>query len=318
MLHSRHGRGSDLTGEHHPALEHWRANVGHAVVLDASPSLGACPEALDVLCWNVAIGKGRLRERLQTLLHGRAPTRPLVALIQEAYRSDDTVPDAHASEHHGGQAPRNAREDIVDVARSLGLTLRYEPSMRNGRHRSDRGNAILSTVAFEQAHPILLPYVRQRRTAIAVKLAGSCGDLWLSTAHLDTRGAHQPHPPARPARAFGGGRAVQAGALADSLLAISGGEADVILAGDLNSYLGLRDPAVRAFIERGFRHGERLGRWRHTFHAPINLMLDHVLFKPGSRVKAVQVRRLDEGFDRERRVFGSDHHPLLATVTFRS
>ena len=307
-----------MTGEHHPALEHWRANVGHAVSLDVSPPLDECPHALDVLCWNVAIGKGRLRERLETLLHTRPSTRPLVVLVQEAYRSDETVPDAQATGHHGGQAPRNAREDIVDVARGLGLSLRYEPSMRNGKHRSDRGNAILSTVAFEQSHPILLPYVRQRRTAIVVKLAGNCGNLWFGTAHLGTRGAHQPHPPARPdSRAFGGGRAVQARALADSVIAASGEDADVIVAGDLNSYLGLRDPAVRVLIQRGFHHAERLGRWRHTFHGPINLMLDHVLFRPGSRMKAVQVRRLDEGFDREKRVFGSDHHPLLATVTFR-
>ena len=116
-----------MTGDHHPALEHWRVNVGHAVSLDVTPALDTCPEVLDVLCWNVAIGKGRLQERLESLLHQRPALRPLVVLVQEAYRSDDTVPDAHASSHHGGQAPRTAREDIVDVARALGLSLRYDP-----------------------------------------------------------------------------------------------------------------------------------------------------------------------------------------------
>lgn len=316
----------------HPELHHWRANTGDPVALDLAPAVAAPPAELDVLCWNVAIGKGRLLERLRALLLIRehaSGQRPLVVLVQEAYRSDDTVPDVRATRHHGGQAPRNTREDIVATARELGLSLRYEPSMRNGSHRSDRGNAILSTVAIDESRPILLPYVRQRRAAVAARIGGDAFSMWVCTGHLDTRGTRQVHRIGRDGEnmlnvsalnplTFGAGRAVQAAALGEALLHIAGSDADVVLGADLNSYIGLRDPAVRALIERGFRHSERLGRWRHTFHGPVNLMLDHILFRACDRIRTVQVRRLDEGFDRSRRIFGSDHHPLLATVSLRT
>jgi endonuclease/exonuclease/phosphatase family metal-dependent hydrolase len=306
----------------HPTLAHWRANVGNPVDLDLAG--GALREAteIDVLCWNVAIGKGRLRECIETVRQLRMRTgidRPFVALIQEAYRADESIPESHRSGHHGGHAPDNLREDVVETARVLGLSLRYSPSMRNGAHRSDRGNAILSSVAISQTTEITLPYVRQRRAAVAVKLALPF-DLWFATAHLDTGGRHRPHP-AQEIRAthrgFGAGRATQASALGDAMREQAGNEADIIIGGDLNSYLGLRDPAVRALVEHGFRHSERAGQWRHTFHGPIRLMLDHVLYRSCHVIEKVVVRRLDEQRDKTRRIFGSDHHPLLATVSIR-
>ncbi|MEO5509392.1 MAG: endonuclease/exonuclease/phosphatase family protein [Longimicrobiales bacterium] len=309
-------------GDPHPDLENWRANVGEPISLDLAPPLAAPPFAIDVLCWNVAIGKGRLTERLRALTDVSARvtgTRPLVVLVQEAYRTDDSVPEA-SSAHHGGKAPRNLRENIADVARALNFSLRYAPSMRNGNHRSDRGNAILTSAAIAGTHWLTLPYVRQRREAMAVKLAGTTHDIWFGNAHLDTHGRHRPHPVQgirATQRGFGAGRAAQAAALADSLLTTTGPDADVVLGGDLNSYLGLRDPVMRELVSHGFRHSTRVGRWRHTFHGPIRLMLDHVMFRPSRGIESVQVRRLDEGTDRSRRVFGSDHHPLLATVTLR-
>jgi endonuclease/exonuclease/phosphatase family metal-dependent hydrolase len=321
-----------VTEELHPDLAYWRANVGEAVALDLAPAPGAPgapatsaapPAAVDVLCWNVAIGKGRLLERIRALSHMRARVareRPLVVLVQEAYRSDDTIPEAHTA-HHGGNAPRNLREDIVAVARELNFSLRYSPSMRNGAHRSDRGNAILSSTAIADTHWITLPYVRQRRAAIAVTLAGMVKPVWIATAHLDTHGRHRPHPVQgirATNRGFGAGRAAQAAAFADALKRLAHDDAGVVIGGDMNSYLGLRDPAIRALVEGGFRHSQRLGSWRHTFHGPIRLMLDHVLFRPGAVLQGVQVRRLDEGLDRSRRIYGSDHHPLLAVVHLTS
>ena len=312
-------------GELHPALEQWRANVGGVVELDLAPALDNQPREIDVLCWNVAIGKGRLLERVRDVLQMRArlaKPRPLVVLVQEAYRYDDTVPDVHLSDHHGGKSPREGhqREDIADVARALNFSLRYAPSMRNGTHRSDRGNAILSSVSIAETHWITLPYVRQRRASIAVKIAGLPSDLWLATTHLDTHGLHRPHPLAEiraTMRGFGAGRATQAAALADAIVDAGGKNADIVLGGDLNSYLGLRDPAVRTLVQQGFRHSVRIGKWRHTFHGPVRLMLDHVMYRCGQNIESVQVRRVDQALDRGHRIYGSDHHPLLACVTMR-
>jgi endonuclease/exonuclease/phosphatase family metal-dependent hydrolase len=307
----------------HADLEPWRANVGAPVSLDLAPHVGGPVSAIDVLCWNVAIGKGRLAQVLDSLLRERssfAPQRPLIALIQEAYRADDSVPEVHTA-HHGGKPPRTQREDIVDVARSLNLSLRYAPSMRNGPHRSDRGNAILSSVAIDETQLMTLPFVRQRRAAVAVTIAGIGGRLRMATTHLDTHGRHRPHPLDQiraTRRGFGAGRAAQAAALADELRSVTSEDAGILIGGDFNSYLGLRDPAVRSLIEHGFRHGTRTGEWRHTFHGPLRLMLDHVLYRPSTTLSDVHVRRLDDGTDRARGIFGSDHHPLLASVSLNA
>ena len=314
---------------HHPDHEYWRANTGAAVTLDhADASSAATATHIDVLSWNVAIGKGRLLERIRSLLQVRAQvgmTRPLVVLVQEAFRSDESVPELHATDHHGGLAPRanSTREDVTEVARALNLSLRYAPSMRNGRHRSDRGNAILSSVPIEESVTITLPHVRQHRASVAARITFGNASLWFASAHLDTRGRHRPHATRADdghvlRTGFGAGRAVQAAALGDALIEHAGPDAAIILGGDLNSYIGLRDPAVKALVEHGFHHAARVGKWRHTFHGPLRLMLDHVLFRTGSSINGVDVRRLDEGFDRGHRVFGSDHHPLLATIALRS
>jgi endonuclease/exonuclease/phosphatase family metal-dependent hydrolase len=299
----------------HPELDRWRDNIGAPVAFDGP--LRAAPRlvGLDVLCWNVAIGLGRLDTvlgRLMDELHGRAPTpeRPLVVLLQEAYRSDDSVPAAGDSPHHGGHAPRTERHDIAALARQHGLSLRYSPSMRNGAHRSDRGNAILSTVRLDDAHAILLPHVRQRRVAVAARMAGHPALSFVS-AHLDTRGRTRGSAALRSG--IGAGRAAQAAALGAALRELHG---SVILGADLNSYLGIADPAVRALAAAGMQPARRVGGWRHTFHAPVRLLLDHVLFRSDDgRITAAAVTRLDEApGDRSRRVFGSDHHPLLARI----
>src|ERR671923_292549 len=85
--------------ELHPELDAWRANVGHPVARDADAVAAPRLHGIDVLCWNVAIGLGRLELLLQRLWAGafggaqRAPERPLVILLQEAYRHDPSVPE---------------------------------------------------------------------------------------------------------------------------------------------------------------------------------------------------------------------------------
>ena len=116
--------------ELHADLDHWRANVGDPVSVNCTVRAPASISGVDVLCWNVAIGLGRLDHVLHRLrtdsVHraGVDETRPLIILIQEAFRSDDSVPDVPGGAHHGGKVPATARTDIVEFARAHGLALR--------------------------------------------------------------------------------------------------------------------------------------------------------------------------------------------------
>ena len=135
--------------------------MGQHVALDLAPVSGAPHRAvreLAVLSWNVWVGRGRLREVVGRVRDGAYASlrvdgsEPLLVLVQEAFRSDDSVP----SRSNGGaprDRPRDFRpeEDVVEVARELGLNVRDVPSMRNGLHRSDRGNAVLSSLPLAPA-----------------------------------------------------------------------------------------------------------------------------------------------------------------------
>jgi endonuclease/exonuclease/phosphatase family metal-dependent hydrolase len=309
----------DRHDELHPELDDWRRNVGTPIAFDAPAVAPSRLEGIDVLCWNVAIGLGRLGTVLDRLGSdgfggiGTRTERPLMILLQEAYRFDESVPGDAGSTHHGGrQMSADDRLDVVDAAREHGLSLRYSPSMRNGDHASDRGNAILSTVRLDDASAFLLPYVRQRRVAVSARIAGHDGLTFVS-AHLDTHG--QARRPVQ--RRFGGGRAVQAAALATALDGVAAPDDTLVLGADLNSFFGMSDPAIRALVAAGMHPARRIGTWRHTFHRPVRLLLDHVLYRaPAGAVRSAEVVRLDElPGDRSRGVFGSDHHPLLARIT---
>jgi endonuclease/exonuclease/phosphatase family metal-dependent hydrolase len=239
----------------------------------------------------------------------RPADRPLVILLQEAFRSGASVPDAAASGHHGGRLAGAARVDIVELAERHGLSLRYSPSMRNGRHASDRGNAVLSTARLADAQALLLPYVRQRRVVVSATLEGH-PRLRFVSAHLDTHGRSSAVAAGGP---FGGGRAAQARALGRML---AGTDGSVVLGADLNSVMGMSDVAIRELVAAGMHPAHRVGSWRHTYHTRFRLLLDHVMFRsPDQHIARVDVIRLDEAArDRSRTVFGSDHHPLLATI----
>ena len=297
-------------------LAAWRQNVGAPVTLDVSGfgSGQTGQPSLLVLSWNVWIGRGRLREvvsRIRNgdyLAQGADPDLPIVVLLQEAYRSDPTIPPVPS-----GQAGRillaqtGPQEDVVETARVLGLSLRYAPSMRNGGLPSDRGNAILSTLPLDDAHAFELPLVLQRRVAVTARLTLGGHALRLVSAHLDPRG-----PPG--AQWFGAtGRELQARYLVASVP-----DDTVILGADLNLGRGRYEPAWRLLGDSGFTFEvpPSTPSWRHTFHALPRLVLDYILVKNGHRVvRQARVRRLDEHpLDRGARVFGSDHHPLLARI----
>ena len=303
----------------HPDHAHWHGNIGQPVAIDVGDRLADDATSLDVLSWNIAIGNGRLVDVVNRLRAGafdgikRPDARPLVILVQEAYRADDSVPERLASFHHGGKHPRTSRHDIVTMADQLGFSLRYFPSMRNGEHRSDRGNAILSNIRMARATSFALPHVRQMRVALSVILEGLPW-LTLACAHLDTRGR------VRRGDLSGGaenapGRAAQAAALARRLADEGGPDQTVIIGADLNSYFGGLEPMFDGLVEGGFHRVPHTPLRSHTFHStPLRMTLDHILVR-GPGLAAIAVQRLDEDpGDRGRTIFGSDHHPLLARI----
>lgn len=274
-------------------------------------------ETLAILSWNVWIGRGRLGELITRVRDGAFASLgierdlPLVALVQEALRADESVPSAS-----NGLAAREVlsgaggREDVVEVARRLGLHLRYIPSMRNAGGRSDRGNAILSTLPLLDARGIELPLVLQRRVALTAALtAGTCR-LSLISAHLEPRG------PVGYKWLGAAGRAQQIRHLLERLE-----DDSVILGADLNLGRGRAEPTWRSLAEAGFAFGipGGLPAWRHTYHALPRLVLDYILVRDrAGALDRMRVHRLDEHpADRGATVFGSDHHPLLARVDLR-
>jgi endonuclease/exonuclease/phosphatase family metal-dependent hydrolase len=297
-------------------LERWRRNVGEPVALDLPPQGRPDSTSLLVLSWNVWIGRGRLAEvvgriREGALIgHGAARDLPLVVLLQEAYRSDHTIPaQALGSAGRVLVAQLGVQEDVVETARAAGLSLRYAPSMRNGTLASDRGNAILSDLPLSQARAVELPLVLQRRVAVAATVSIAGRSLRLVSAHLDPRG-----PPGH--RWLGAtGRALQAEHLVGSV-----DDDTVILGADLNLGRGRYERAWRILRESGFAFGvpPTTPLWRHTYHALPRLVLDYLLVRDRSgSVREARVHRLDEHpRDRGPRVFGSDHHPLLARIDF--
>jgi endonuclease/exonuclease/phosphatase family metal-dependent hydrolase len=291
-------------------LEAWRANVGDPVSLDLARPAEGTVTSLAVLSWNLWIGRGRLADVVARVRS--ATDAPLLLLVQEAFRADDSVPvrptGRAARRAAGAYRPRlHPRLDIVELAHELELNLRYVPSMRNGAGRSDRGNAILSELPLEEAYGVELPLLLQRRVPLAAAVGLQDGPLHVVSAHLDPRG------PPGAAWLGSAGRAAQTAHLLDHL------HGDlVVLGADLNLGRGRREPSWRLLGDAEFATGVPpvVPHWRHTFHAMPRLVLDYLLMRDrGGRIVRARVERMDEHpTDRGPLVFGSDHHPLLARI----
>jgi endonuclease/exonuclease/phosphatase family metal-dependent hydrolase len=298
------------------ALDAWCEAVGPAVIVEAAaPGAAVGADAIAVVTWNARVGGGDLERLVQALRAGALtdgrPVDQVVLLVQEAYRAGTLVPALPPGRPVPARiapVPRTgARIDVLDAAERLGLHLYYVPSMRNGRGAAagageDRGNAILSSLPLSHYEAFELPFERQRRVAIAAQVSGvtAGGDPWrlrVVNVHLDNR-AGAKRLWVRSAAA----RANQAEALVDRLPI----DLPLVLGGDLNTWLGNSEPALR-IIRQALP--SRTGRVdaRATFAA--GLRLDFLFDRVPDGWRLDQ-RRIDDRF-------ASDHHPVLGELRIR-
>ena len=268
------------------------------------------------LSWNVWIGRGRLGELITKVRDGAFASLgierdlPLVVLVQEALRSDESVPArSNGLAAREARPAASAREDVVEVARRLGLHLRYTPSMRNAGGRSDRGNAILSTLPARPTHAASSSLSSSSAgSPLGAAVAAGGRRSSLISAHLEPRG------PVGYKWLGAAGRAQQIRHLLERLE-----DDSVILGADLNLGRGRAEPTWRSLSEAGFAFGMPPARCRPGGTPTTRCRAwcsttswSAIAPTPSPRVR---VHRLDEHpADRGATVFGSDHHPLLARV----
>jgi endonuclease/exonuclease/phosphatase family metal-dependent hydrolase len=285
-------------------LEQWRTSVGPPVFAAAHGPLGTA-EALTVVSWNTALGAGDVETLVRDMVRER-PNTPVVLLLQEVFRGGPEVPTllskgaAFASRLRGMRSD-GQREEVEAVAVRLRMNVYYVPSMRNGGpllSDEDRGNAILSTLPLSDLTAFELPFERQRRVAVAATLTGSDrrGAPWhlrVVSAHLDNMAGMK-----RLWVASEFGRVRQTRGLLQQLR----GERSLVLGGDFNTWFGFSDQAFRE-TARAFP-ATRVTDRRATFRGL--LRLDHLFFRLPEGWSA-RFRRADSNY-------GSDHHPLVATI----
>jgi hypothetical protein len=292
-------------------LARWCRAVGAPIFL-ATTAAPAEPPALDelvVLSWNAHLAEGDLPELIDTLRAGRLtggrPVTRFVLLVQELYRRGESVPQFDTRDRTAFAIVARDLEsaDVDDYAASLGLSILYVPSMRNGAElREDRGNAIVSTEPLVDPLAVELPLARQRRVtvgaAIQVRAKGGVQRLEVLNAHLEPLSS--PHT----LWVFKNPRPRQVRALLDVLESpryTSPEVAGVVLGGDFNTVQG-------GDREEGYRHARAwstslAGEDRRRTH--MMGRLDYLFFRLGGGWTA-ETRRLDDRF-------GSDHHPVLGT-----
>lgn len=263
---------------------------------------------LTVLSWNAHLAEGelpRLVEELQTGKLTGTPVRHFVITVQELYRRGDAVPafdpldrTAHAIVPRDPESP-----DVDDFAASLGLSIYYVPSMRNGAAlHEDRGNAIVSTEPLHDPIALELPLARQRRVALAaaidVQTAEGVRRLQIVDAHLEPLSSPKSlwvFKDPRPAQV----RAIRH--LLDQPRFTDPANAGVILGGDFNTVRGgAGETAYRIAREWGTSLTTEDRRATHMMGR-----LDFLFFRLADGWTA-STERIDDRF-------GSDHHPVLGT-----
>jgi endonuclease/exonuclease/phosphatase family metal-dependent hydrolase len=261
-----------------------------------APSLSIGLEEITFASWNVHVGSGNIRAFVKDLIAGHhtpgRQVRHYVLLLQEAVRTQNVPPLGGTA---SGAARIRARPsvaapiDIVQIARELGLSLVYVPSMRNGASADvpaeDRGNAILSTLPLTEPVAVELPGERQRRVVIFAK----AGPVSVAAVHLDALGG------VNRLKVFWTTwmRERQARSAASSLP-----DGALVIGADLNTWHGRGEFAAR-FLD---------GMFRET---PLTIdrnglglrVLDYMFFRGGTGRRA-HYREIGNRY-------GSDHRPLV-------
>ncbi len=295
--------------------DRWCRGTGPPVIV-ATPRVasaavdpaGANP-ALAIVSWNVHVGGGDIEEMVRRLrsgaLTGGVPVTHFVLLLQEAFRASPLVPaqvpvGGRSARALGSSAPGAFRGDVIQAADTLGLSIFYVPSMRNGALATvaeDRGNAILSTETLSDLEAIELPFARQRRVAVAATVSGARvdGTAWsvkVASVHLESTVT------ARGLWVFASlTRQRQARGLLDAL-----GPGSLIVGGDFNTWFGHADRTylTMAGSMTDAAHADRRPTFGRIFR------LDHLFARPPAEWTVVATRLDDR--------MGSDHYPLLARV----
>ena len=218
-------------------------------------------------------GRGDLARFVDDLASGRvtgSTPRDYVVLLQEDVERDNEPLGVVAAERH--------------------LFAFFLPIRR--QHGASSGSAILSTQPFERPRIIPLPRQRQPRAVAAAEITIAGERLFIANVHLENRLAWWK------VLFSDTGRGRQARALIQELPATAHG----VLGGDLNTWLGPREPAWQVMLRR-FPDTPKAPQ--PTFHD--RLALDHVFFDlPDDWTATRQV--LTE-------TYGSDHHPVVVLVT---
>ena len=282
----------------------------------------------------MAVGAGDLPALVEYLEHRRrgGGSGAMVLLLQEAYAAGppvpqlatgialDASPEAPGARWTKRIAPDPApeprsermgapRTDIVSFASERGLSLCYVPSMRNGGPHDpaeDRGNAVVATVPLFGLRAVELPMERQRRVAVAARIAVGGLEVELCSVHLDNRPAW-----ARAWRVLGRTQRHQMEGLLREFPprgGESGKRTPAVLGGDFNTWLRGRRQAAHRRARARFplprrpdmrpTHLFEIGNWPRKS--------DYLMARtqPGWRFDC---RRLDD-------TFGSDHYPLVGAL----
>ena len=293
-------------------LSRWCRAVGTPVLASVpSPSVPPTLDELTVISWNAHLAEGEVDRliaglRSGALTRGR-PVQHFVLLVQELYRRGDEVPPFDFRNRSAfAIMPRDPKSpDIDDHVASLGLSIFYVPSMRNGPElREDRGNAIITTEPLLDPFALELPLARQRRVtlaaAIMVQTAKGPRPLQLVDAHLE------PVSSPKTLWFFTNPREKQVRAILDLVATARFTDpavAGVVLGGDFNTVRsGAGEPAYH--LARAWSSSLASEDARDT-----HLMgrLDYLFFKAPDGWSA-STRRLDERF-------GSDHYPVVGTFS---
>ena len=310
-------QGPDALRWHYPAdegeqreLAVWCQTVGPGVITPARNARTNSSTDLVLVSWNVHVGGGELSAFIRDLRAGRftndAPPGGFVLLLQETFRSGALVPGAVPAgapvpDRIEKTSPSGNRDDVLSVAEAEGLALLYVPSMRNGRdggaRAEDRGNAILSTFDLSDPTGIELPFVRQRRVAVAATVSGTGPDhlpwtLRVVSVHLDASTGLR--------RLWLFTSAERERQVEHLVEVLDDDRVATVVGSDLNTWAGgTREPA---FVELGREFpqaetGAPLARW---------LTLDYVFLRlpPAWRAESEPAAA----------AFGSDHRPILIRI----